>query len=390
MGDSAGVIPRRSLFTPSSGVRLLGVVRWVMPLVLAAIALLVEVGEHVREGETDIDPAFVLELLLFALIGPIVVALTLGWVMRLLTAYQATSDELEVANRDLELRIAERTAHLAAAGEQLRRANAELARANEELRQIDALKSEFVSLVSHQLRAPLTNLNGALELVAQDAEGLPAGSRRTLQILTQEAQRLSRLIQTILEVSRVEAGRLVPRLGPVAVEPLLVRICTSTLAAEPDRPWSVRSAGSVPPAWADETLLEEVVRNLVENAMHYSPVGSPIEVTVDIADTMLEVAVTDHGAGIPAAEQSRIFESFHRVGDDESTVKGYGLGLYFADRLIRALGGTIDVSSPAWSDRDAPGSRFVFSIPVAGAEPDDAEPHDEAERPTGPALGAAR
>ncbi len=77
-------------------------------------------------------------------------------------------------NQDLEARIEERTAHLAVTGTQLREANAELARANEELRQLDRLKSEFVSLVSHQLRAPLTNINGALEIVAQDADDLPA------------------------------------------------------------------------------------------------------------------------------------------------------------------------------------------------------------------------
>jgi signal transduction histidine kinase len=266
--------------------------------------------------------------------------------------------------------VVDRTRHLETA-------TAQLAAANDDLRQLDRMKSEFVSLVSHQLRAPLTNINGALEIVAEDADRLPESSRRTLQILTLEGQRLSRLIQTILDVSRIEAGRLSLRLGAVAMEPLLARACASTLEGEPERPLALAVPASLPPAWADEMLVEEVVRNLLANAIHYSRAGTPIDVVASLDATSIRVAIADHGPGVPPEEQDQIFRSFHRLGDAETTTKGYGLGLYFADKLIGALGGAITVESPVWADADEPGARFTFTLPIAAAEPDDVESDDD-------------
>ena len=360
-----------TLSAQASATRILRVVRWLLPLGLAAIAVFFEWSEHVAREDEPITAGFIGEILLFALLGPIAVAITLWWLSGLLAAYQATSNELAAANRGLEAAVADRTAHLRTATEQLAAANAELAEANEELRQLDRMKSEFVSLVSHQLRAPLTNINGALELVSQDAGLLPPASQRTLQILALESHRLSSLIGTILDVSRLEAGRLTPRLGPVAVEPLLRRACAATLD-EAGRSWTASVAEALPPAWADELLIEEVARNLLENAAHYSAPGPSIDVEARVCAGMIEVVVADHGPGVPVEEHERIFQSFHRVGGDDAPVAGYGLGLYFADRLIRAQGGTIRVESPAWPSDDAPGTRFIFTVPIAGSEPDDA------------------
>ncbi len=354
---------------PSAALRWLRVIRWLLPVVLAAVALSYELNEHVLHEPSEISPGLIGEVVIFALVGPIAVAFTLGWVSRLVAGYQATSDALLAANRGLEESVAERTRSLQTTTDELAAANRDLSAANEELRQLDRLKSEFVSLVSHQLRAPLTNINGALELVADDAAQLPAGSRRTLEILASESERLSNLIQTILDVSRLESGGLTPRLGPVAVEPLLMRTCRSATSAQPDRPWSVTVSPALPPAWADEVLLEEVARNLVENALRYTPSESPIEVAVRAAGGVISVSVSDHGPGIPADQQARIFRSFHRLDADESTVDGYGLGLYFADKLTRAQNGTISVESPIHDDRSGPGARFTFTLPIASDEP---------------------
>lgn len=361
---------RRTSLTPDAGLRLLRVIRWLLPLALAAVALLFELNEHFTEGAAAVEPWFYAEVLLFALVGPIAVFVTLLWVERLVTAYYETSAELAAVNRDLETRIDERTAHLAEATEQLRAANIELARANEELRQLDRLKSEFVSLVSHQLRAPLTNINGALEIVSQDGESLPDDTQKTLRILVHEGQRLSWLIQTILDVSRIEAGRLQPRLGPVAVGPLLAEACAATLGAEPGQSHELVVAEGLPPVWADETLLGEVVRNLIENAMRYSAADAPVDVTAGLTDRGVEVAISDHGEGVPAEEQERIFQSFHRASSDEGSVKGSGLGLYFADRLVEAMGGSIRVESPIWPSDEAPGARFIVLVPVAEDDPE--------------------
>jgi signal transduction histidine kinase len=370
---------RKPLPPTPAATRLLRVVRWVLPLGLMAIALSFEWNEHFVERNEALTPAFIGEIALFAIAGPVAVALTLHWVTRLVAAFQATSAALEATNRGLEASVAERTSHLRAATDELAAANDELARANATLRQLDRLKSEFVSLVSHQLRAPLTNITGALEIVAEDASLLPPASQRTLQILAVESQRLSRLIQTILDVSRLESGRLTMRLGPVAIEPLLARTCASAREAEPGRPLTIFLPPALPPAWADELLLEEVVRNLLENAIHYSPPGSPIRVSARARDGMIAIELLDHGPGVPPEEQDKIFRSFHRVGDDETTVKGYGLGLYFADKLVRVQHGTIHVESPVWDDTSAPGTRFVFTVPIAGAEPDDTYEADPGE-----------
>lgn len=363
---------RRAALAGESGVRALRTLRWSLPLFLAIVALVFELGEHRHALPAELEPEVVAELVLFAVIGPVAIFLTLSWVERLVLAYQETSAQLAEVTRELESRIEERTAHLAEATERLRQANAELAVANEELRQLDRLKSEFVSLVSHQLRAPLTNINGALEIVAQESEGLPEQTQHTLRILIHESERLSWLIGTILDVSRIEAGRLKPRLGPVAVGPLLSEACTATLAVTPGRPYDLKVQEGLPPAWADETLLGEVARNLIENAVDYSGDGSPIEVSARLVGDRIEISVTDHGEGVPPAEQERIFRSFYRVSDGEDSFKGSGLGLYFADRLVRAQGGEVRVESPVRPEPAAPGSRFTFTVPLAEDAPDDA------------------
>jgi signal transduction histidine kinase len=364
-----GVMTAQRSGPPMTAARSLHIIQWVLPLVLAGLAVFFEWGEHIaREGE-EISAGFVGEVVLFGVLGPIAVWVTLRWVSRLLGAYSDASTALAGVNRGLEGKVAERTAHLEEATAELAARNADLARANTELRQLDRLKSEFVSLVSHQLRAPLTNIRGALEIVGGDAALLPPPSRRTLEILTLESERLSSLIMTILDVSRLEAGRLSPRLGLVAVEPLLDRACASTLGADSSRQWSLEVQPGLPPAWADETLVEEVIRNLLENAGNYSPLNQPVLVQAAMDEAGIRIAVTDHGQGVPPEEHELIFQSFHRIGDDDETVQGYGLGLYFADRLVRAMGGRVAIESPVWPDTAAPGSRFTVTLPVAADGP---------------------
>jgi len=358
--------------------RLLDTVRWVLPLVLGVVAWVFEWTEHLSTEHEPLTPGFYGEVLLFGVVGPVVVAIVLTWVRRLVVTLEATTSALEAVNRDLETIVAERTANLQAATGELADRNRQLARANEELRELDRMKSDFVSLVSHQLRAPLTNINGALELVSQDAELLPAASQRTLRILAEEGHRLSHMIETILDVSRLEAGQLTPSAGPVALEPLLVRVCASVVANEADRrDWNLEVTPELPPIWADETLLEEIVRNLVENAVRYSRPGQPIDVSARRAPRSVTISVADRGPGIPAEKQRDIFRSFFRLDQSESAPGGYGLGLYFADKLVRAQGGEILVESPIWPDRVAPGTRFLFTLPVVEEVPSE----DESDTP---------
>jgi len=357
-----------------------------LPLVLGVVAWVFEWTEHLSAEHEPLTPGFYGEVLLFGVVGPVVVAIVLTWVRRLVVTLEATTSALEAVNRDLETIVAERTANLQAATGELADRNRQLARANEELRELDRMKSDFVSLVSHQLRAPLTNINGALELVSQDAELLPAASQRTLRILAEEGHRLSHMIETILDVSRLEAGQLTPSAGPVALEPLLARVCASVVANEADRrDWKLEVTPELPPVWADETLLEEIVRNLVENAVRYSRPGQPIDVSARRAPGSVTISVADRGPGIPAEKQRDIFRSFFRLDQSESAPGGYGLGLYFADKLVRAQGGEILVESPIWPDRVAPGTRFLFTLPVVEEVPSE----DESDTP-GTSVPAAQ
>ena len=339
--------------------------RFILPLVLFFIVLFYETREHIlTKGEDVFDVNFTSEVLFFGIIGPSCVFLVISYVIALLRKQTDVAVELESLNKNLEKIVAERTATLA-------ERNSELAEANLNLQKLDELKSDFVSLVSHELRGPLTSLNGGLELALQDAENMPLKSRRVLEVMAHESERLTQFVQTILDVSKLSAGKLNLNCGPVAVLPLLKRATDVVLMSEGRKvEWSV--PGSLPPVWADETYLEKIFCNLVMNAEKYSPGDKPIEIAAEIVDNRLQITVADHGPGIPEGMQHQIFERFQRVErGDQIKTKGWGLGLYFAKTLVEAQRGKLSVKSPCRGNGDAPGAAFMVTIPLADEVPED-------------------
>jgi PAS domain S-box-containing protein len=268
-------------------------------------------------------------------------------ILRDITERLASEAAIRQLNRDLEARVAERTAELVAA--------------NAELTQLDALKDEFVSLVSHELRAPLTNINASVELAL--ASRPPQALEAKLAIIGQEAQRLTRLVQSILDVSRIQAGRLVLLTAPVDA----AAVCRAVVGRQaPDRPWQVSVAAGTPPVLADAERLQEVLANLLDNAVKYSPPGTPVDLAArPLGAEEVLFSVTDRGVGIPAGELAKVFERFHRVerGDARATY-GHGLGLYIARRLVEAHGGRM------WAESTGPGqgATFLFTLPRAPEE----------------------
>jgi hypothetical protein len=188
----------------------LNILQWVLPLVLGITAFIFESIEHGVEDELHYDLAFASEILIFGLLGPLCIGLIISWMRHLMAAEKQAVAEINVLNHELENKIVDRTAAL-------EQRNTELDKANHELHKLDEMKSEFVSLVSHELRAPLTAINGGLEVALQSADSLSPSSRRTLEAMMDESARLTEFVQTILDVSRLEAGRLNLNLGPVAV-----------------------------------------------------------------------------------------------------------------------------------------------------------------------------
>ena len=343
----------------------LAVLEWVLPLILSASAIVFELIEHSQKDELT-DPGFIGEMVIFGILGPLIIRDILVWMHGLMDAQKKANAEVVALNRDLENKVNERTAAL-------EQRNAELDRANTELRDLDEMKSDFVSLVSHELRAPLTALNGGLELALQSGENLPPRSRAILEIMTDESNRLTDFVQTILDVSRLDAGKLAITFGPVAVRPLMEQAAAIVLASGRRKmEWDITS--DLPPIWGDETYLEQVVRNLISNADKYSPAGKPIQLCASQQDDMIRIGVKDFGAGIPPEMGERVFNRFSRLESEESSPQGWGLGLYLGKKLIEAQNGKIGFVSPIWKSTVTPsGTEFYILMPVAQTPEDDLE-----------------
>jgi len=238
------------------------------------------------------------------------------------------------------------------------------------LQELDQLKSDFISLVSHELRAPLTALNGGLELAMQSAETLPPKARDILEIMTAESRRLTDFVQSILDVSRLEAGKMDVAPGPVAVRPLVEQAATVVLASnQRDVDWHI--AKNLPPIWADETYLEQVIRNLIRNADKYSTEEYPIHICASQQGEQVRISIKDHGPGIAPEDQSHIFDRFTRLQNDERAPSGWGLGLYLGQKLVAAQQGSLNVDSPLWDDPRDPGSEFYILMPIVQTPEDE-------------------
>lgn len=266
-------------------------------------------------------------------------------------------------------------------GQQLDIAHArelEVARARA-LAELDAAKTEFLSTVSHELRTPLTLLLGPVEAVAAGRRE-PLG-REEAGHLQHQGRRLLGMVEDLLEVARAESGRLVPRPEPVAPGPFTARLVAPLLdAAERaglavDQRWQVEAA-----CLLDRRLWENIVVNLVANAVKYTPVGL-VAVSLAVEDRDLVLTVRDSGIGIPAEEQPLVFQRFHRVRTAEGrTIEGAGVGLAIVADAVHALGGTVDLVS-------TPGLGTTVTVRLPGIVLDD--PSVRADAPsTGPPADA--
>lgn len=353
--------------------RYVNILRFVLPVVLFVISTGFELYEH-WGTIVLLDVQLLGETLIFGVLGPILVFTWLSYIGVLLKKVNLANKKMAVLNQSLERQVAERTAALAQRNAELAKANTELARMNTELKRVDQIKSDFVALVSHELRAPLTSLNGALEMTLQSQHAIPEPSRRVLDVMADETRRLTRFVQTILDLSRLEAGKFKFNSGLVAIRLMLARSVSLSLG-HTDRPIVWRTEHHIPPVWGDEVYLEKVVRNLLVNADKYTPPGAQIEVHARRSTTapqQLEISIVDHGKGIPATAQAHIFDRFYRhKSADGGVAPGWGLGLYFARALTEAQGGKLTVTSPVHADEQFPGTQFTLLLPIAEEAPED-------------------
>ena len=231
-----------------------------------------------------------------------------------------------------------------------------------DLRRLERVRQDFVANVSHEFRTPLTAIQGFAETLLVGALEDPANRRRFVEIIREHASRLARLTEDLLKLSRIEAGQLKLEFRPVSVTQLIEScVETAQLKAVPRQlALRVDLPEGLPPVRGDANSLQEVLQNLLDNALQYTPAGGKIEVSALSSDGRVVVTVADTGIGIPQAEQERIFERFYRVDAARSReAGGTGLGLSIARHIMEAHGGRLWVESAVGE-----GSRFHFSIPV--------------------------
>ena len=236
-----------------------------------------------------------------------------------------------------------------------------LHRALERLREFDRMKDEFIAVISHELRTPLTSVYGAaLTLQKRDVDKDVQDA--LLGIVSDEAGRLARLLDDALSASRLHADRETFEIEAVDGEAIARAVVE---AARPRLPEGIElelvSLNGLRPVAADRDKLRQVLVNLTENAIKYSPDGGDIEVRIDRAADAMRFSVRDQGIGIAPEEQARIFERFHRLDPNMTRgVGGTGLGLYICRELVQRMGGRIWVTS-----REGSGSTFSFDLPLA-------------------------
>lgn len=328
--------------------------QWLMPLSIALLAAILQLGParivHDAYGH-DIHWGF--EVLIYSSTGPVVVWFGLRLIRQWLGEKEIAEAEVYRLNEELQQRVEERT-------HELSEKNEALANANAELQQIDRLKSEFVSLVSHELRAPLTNMRSALELVEGTKHPKDANLTSILAVINEQVSRLTRLVEEVLNVSRIEAGGLNVTSAEVDVLQVTDHVIDEFVARQTGHLFRRPNGGLYPRVLANPDYVYQVISNLLDNAVKYTPPGSDISLSIEVQGNDSILAVKDQGPGIPAGERGRIFEKFHRLdATDSKETYGYGLGLYICRRLVEAMQGRIWVES-----QSGEGATFKVALPL--------------------------
>jgi PAS domain S-box-containing protein len=234
-------------------------------------------------------------------------------------------------------------------------------------RRLEELKADFLATASHELRTPLAAVYGAAQTLRRHDFALDeAGRERFVALIVDESERLGRIVNEILLANQLELGRLELSREPFDPVDLVERVVEATrIHAPPGIELDSRPHGAIPSVAADRDKVRQVLMNLVENAIKYSPDGGRIELGIESADGYVRFHVRDEGLGIPLDEQARIFDKFYRL-DPEMTrgVGGTGLGLYICSELVERMDGRIWVES-----REGEGSTFLFEIPSTPPTP---------------------
>lgn len=249
--------------------------------------------------------------------------------------------------------------------EELQRIAHELEVANEELRKLDNVKTEFLSMASHQLRTPLTAMKGYLSMLIEGSYGeISETVKEILNKVYVVNTRLARLVEEFLNVSRIDAGRVQYNFEETRLEPILKELFDAFVLGAQERGLTLRLAlpkQPLPKLPLDTLKVKEVISNLIDNALKYTKAGSVV-IKAERKNDQVAVSVEDTGIGITPETMARLFEKFSRSKETaKMEVSGTGLGLYVGKKFVEAHGGTIRAESKGAGQ----GSRFVVTLPVS-------------------------
>jgi len=283
---------------------------------------------------------------------------------------------LQQAHDELELRVIERTAELVAAKKEVEAYSESVLRAKEDIERASRFKDQFLSTMSHELRTPLNAVLGFSELLADVRYG-PLTERQTRYVnhIHTSGQHLLRLINDILDLSKIEAGRLQLSIENVPVDLSVGEVCESLQPlADKNAHQLIQDVLPGLMVRADGTRFKQMLMNLLGNAIKFTPKGGKIELVARQLGDMVRIEVRDSGPGIPTEERERIFEAFHRMRQTDKAFEGTGLGLAITRRLVELHGGMLDVESEPGA-----GSCFYFTLPSARCAPVEGNPISQPE-----------
>ena len=238
-----------------------------------------------------------------------------------------------------------------------------LQKANQELQDLSRFKSQLLSLASHQIKAPLAALKGYLSLMAEGGYGeIPAPLMKPLAAMQHSANGLVELVTSFLDLRRIDEGKMEYKLERTDLAALVRDVAEELRPLATEKGLALEADGLGEPCWvqADAQKLRQVAQNLIDNAIKYTPAGS-VAVLLRREGGVASCSVSDTGLGMAPELLPRLFDEFTRDQRVEHVIRGTGLGLYIAKRMIEAHGGTVTAAS----DGEGKGSRFTFSIPLA-------------------------
>jgi len=234
----------------------------------------------------------------------------------------------------------------------------------EVLKRTDALRAALLSSVSHDLRTPLASIKASASSLLQEDVQWDEETRRSFALtIEREADRLNRLVANLLDMSRIEGGALKPEKEWYPIDELIHDVLGRMQPMLQNRTVITHLPDDLPPVKLDYLEIDQVLTNLIENAVRYTPAGSPIEIGTQIDGNQMVVSVADRGPGIPPADLERVFDKFYRVLGTGVKTTGSGLGLAVSKGLVEAHGGRI------WAEnREGGGAIFSFTLPLGKTE----------------------